>query len=40
MSGRWHEVLTGVALVRGGELARQTVAYEKTEVRFAQMTET
>ncbi len=40
LSGRWHEVLTGVALVRGGEPARHTVAYEKTEVRFAQMTET
>ena len=40
LSGRWHEVLTGVALVRGREPASHTVAYEKTEVRFAQMTET
>ena len=40
LSGRWHEVLTGVALVRGGSPARHTVAHEKTEVRFAPMTET
>lgn len=41
LSGRWHEVLTGVALVRGGgEPVRHTVAHEKTEVRFAQLTET
>ena len=40
LSGRWHEVLTGVALVRGADQARHTVAHERTEVRFAQMTET
>lgn len=40
LSGRWHEVLTGVALVRGGESARHIVAHEKTEVRFKPMTET
>jgi septum formation protein len=40
LSGRWHEVLTGVALVRGGESARHIVAHEKTKVRFKPMTET
>lgn len=37
LNGKWHEVLTGVALLRiGGET---TVAYETTCVRFAEMTE-
>ncbi|HEV7843345.1 MAG TPA: Maf family protein [Pyrinomonadaceae bacterium] len=42
---RWHEVLTGVALVtRTGEAVtedrmRQTVAHERTRVRFGPMTE-
>jgi len=40
LSGRWHEVLTGVALVRGGKHARHIIAHEKTEVRFKPMTET
>ncbi|HEX8142851.1 MAG TPA: Maf family protein [Pyrinomonadaceae bacterium] len=39
LSGRWHEVLTGVALVPGAEGARPHVAHEKTRVRFAQMSE-
>jgi septum formation protein len=39
LSGRWHEVLTGVALVRGVEDVRRVVAHEKTRVRFAQMSE-
>lgn len=45
LSNRWHEVLTGVALVaRGGAGAaednlRQTVAHERTRVRFGPMTE-
>jgi septum formation protein len=39
LSGRWHEVLTGVALVRGGETARCLVRHETTRVRFALMTE-
>ena len=37
LSGKWHEVLTGVALVRVGGESR--VAYEQTRVRFAEMTE-
>ncbi len=37
LSGRWHEVLTAVALVRAG--AGQVVAdHEKTRVRFAELT--
>jgi septum formation protein len=41
LSGRWHEVLTGVALVRREENAeaRLTVTHERTRVRFAEMTE-
>jgi septum formation protein len=37
LSGKWHEVLTGVALVRVGGESR--VAYETTRVRFAEMSE-
>lgn len=43
LSGRWHEVLTGIAIVRaehGSEDAgRRRVAHELTNVRFASMTE-
>jgi septum formation protein len=41
LSDRWHEVLTGVALVaRSGEgIVRHIVAHERTRVRFAPMTE-
>ena len=38
LSGRWHEVLTGVALVRA-ESGRAVVGVERTRVRFAEMTE-
>ena len=38
LNGKWHEVLTGVAVVRVGGEAR--VAYETTHVRFAEMTNT
>ncbi|MCA1630626.1 MAG: Maf family protein [Acidobacteria bacterium] len=38
LRGRWHEVLTGVALVRA-EDSRSTVAHERTRVRFAEMSE-
>src|SRR6185436_12420022 len=37
LSGKWHEVLTGVALVRVGGEAR--VDYERTRVRFAEISE-
>ena len=37
LNGKWHEVLTGVALVRVGGESR--VGYETTRVRFAEMSE-
>ena len=37
LNGKWHEVLTGVAVVRVGGASR--VDYEMTRVRFAEMTE-
>ena len=39
LSGRWHEVLTGVALVRAGVSEPPVVAYEKTRVRFASVSD-
>jgi nucleoside triphosphate pyrophosphatase len=36
LSGRWHEVLTAVALLRAGE-NRSVVDHEKTRVLFAEM---
>ena len=38
LRGRWHEVLTGVALVRA-ETKRAITAYERTRVRFAPLTD-
>ncbi|HVF56933.1 MAG TPA: Maf family protein [Pyrinomonadaceae bacterium] len=38
LSGRWHEVLTGVALVRA-ETGRTLVGFERTRVRFSAMSE-
>jgi septum formation protein len=38
LRGRWHEVLTGVALVRA-EDGRTAVAREETRVRFAEMSD-
>ena len=37
LSGKWHEVLTGVALVRVGKDTETLVDYESTRVRFAEM---
>jgi septum formation protein len=39
LSGRWHEVLTGVALVRAGSDNARAVAQERTEVRFSVMSD-
>ena len=39
LSGRWHDVLTGVALVRTGSEGLRTVAYERTQVRFGAMSD-
>jgi len=38
LSGRWHEVLTGVALLRSGASPGLIVAHETTRVRFAELT--
>ena len=38
LRGRWHEVLTGVALVRA-ETKQTITAHERTRVRFAPMTD-
>jgi septum formation protein len=38
LRGRWHEVVTGVALVRA-EMKQAITAHERTRVRFAQMTD-
>jgi septum formation protein len=39
LSGRWHEVLTGVALVRAGDEPRRVVSHQATRVRFAALSE-
>src|SRR5947209_7903701 len=39
LSGRWHEVVTGVALVRTGSIGRHAVAHERTQVRFAHLSD-
>jgi septum formation protein len=39
LSGRWHDVLTGVALVRTEGNSCRVVAHERTQVRFGQMTD-
>jgi len=37
LNGKWHEVLTGVALIRAGKASRKVVAHESTRVRFCEM---
>ncbi len=37
LSGKWHEVLTGVALIRAGKEPETLVDYERTRVRFGEM---
>jgi septum formation protein len=39
LSGKWHEVLTGVALLRVGPEAQVLVDHETTRVRFAEMSD-
>ena len=39
LSGRWHKVLTAVALVRAGEMTTPLVALETTRVRFAELSD-
>jgi septum formation protein len=37
LSGKWHEVVTGVALLRVGHEAEALVDHERTRVRFSEM---
>jgi len=37
LSGKWHEVLTGIALVRGGNAPRIVVNHQTTRVHFAEL---
>jgi septum formation protein len=39
LNGKWHEVLTGVALVRATQNTPALVDHETTRVRFAEMSE-
>jgi septum formation protein len=39
LRGKWHEVFTGVALVRLAEASRFLVEYEVTRVRFCEISE-
>ena len=39
LSGRWHEVLTAVALVRRGLEREPAIAVETTKVRFAELSD-
>ena len=39
LSGKWHDVLTGVALMRSGDEAQALVDHEKTRVRFAEISD-
>jgi septum formation protein len=40
LSGEWHDVLTGVALLRPGKEDRCLVDHESTRVQFSQMSDT
>ena len=37
LNGKWHEVLTGIALVRAGKPPRVLVGHQTTRVHFAEM---
>lgn len=39
LNDRWHEVLTGVALVVDSDTPRRVVAHERTRVRFTRMSD-
>ena len=38
LSGKWHEVVTGVALLRAGPTPQLSIDHETTRVRFCEMT--
>jgi septum formation protein len=37
LSGKWHEVVTGIALMRGGQTPQVLIEHETTRVRFCEM---
>lgn len=39
LKGNWHEVITGVALIRFGERAAEVIDHETTRVHFAELSE-
>lgn len=39
LSGRWHEVLTAIALVRANDKSKSVVDVESTRVRFAELSQ-
>ena len=39
LNGTWHEVLTGVALVRAGQAGNAVSDYETTRVKFSQISD-
>jgi septum formation protein len=39
LNGKWHEVVTGIALLRVGQTPHVLIDHETTRVRFCEMTE-
>lgn len=39
LNGKWHEVMTGVALIKGGNPPEVVVDHETTRVRFCELSE-
>ena len=39
LNGKWHDVLTGVALARSGQASQSLIDHETTRVRFSQMSD-
>jgi nucleoside triphosphate pyrophosphatase len=39
LSGKWHEVVTGIALLRTEQTSRVLIDHETTRVRFCEMTD-
>jgi septum formation protein len=37
LSGKWHEVVTGIALIRAGQTPQVLIDHETTRVRFCEM---
>jgi septum formation protein len=39
LNGKWHEVVTGIALLRAGQAPQVLIDHQTTRVRFCEMTE-